>query len=743
MNRFYFLILSFVLCAVSICGQNAARLSSETFRRNLLADVTQAVTREHAKFDVLRGKKQAIDRGATWVVPAMTILYAETKDRKFLEWAKQDLLAMVDGAKLAGGEAKPILSSFRNVLPFCEAYLALREAKMLDADEQKRVAEQIRVSMRAHYAATDYGAHNRGLIDGAGFLVAAQTFPDEPEAAKWRGYGEALIADSWGKWSVEDSSIYNPFWLFYLLRVGELKNKSDELMSLTTTRFYFEQYLRLMMPNAMLPDWGDGDWTHSWAWNFSTMTRAAAAQKNPFYQDFAVRHYDYYRRLAIKEKTDFLRGDELYAAATALRWLDAKVEPQARKFTQSEEVVDDLISKKIAFRNDFGAKSSFLLLNYRDEIPSGRNTREYLNQQLAAFEEKPHHGHADENSVVVLMDDETVLLADGGYRRSFNDGWRADFYHNRVVARTGLPVEGGDAFSFLQADKTYHFVRTEKIHFETFGAIDYSRTSLTDEERGYAGDRIIVFVPSTGMYLIVDNLLVTRAGTKTFVNVWHPDQILKSGADYVVARPDRIPIRKEFWRNERNKELLIQFIDNRDKPTATKEIDRRFNPSKTFYQSVSNYFSAGQRVTFVTVLRPHAVGKFDEKMLSDVQIIENSSGENRSLGLRLNVGAEKLIVAVKLDRNIGLTNYRGRPMFDQNAGTLSYGALRTDADFAFVWEKTKQLDYGFAHASRIDWNNKTLFEMPVNKEIYQGATEFRVLDARDKMPRYRETIERK
>lgn len=751
--------VSLCLCAfLSLCltcSLFSAAQAPETkaFQQQLVRDLGRSLEIQHAGMARAKqaGQKRA-DRGYSYNLAAMTALHSKTGDARLLEWARDDMLWTVESA-IQNGEAHPFLTSFRNLQPFCEAYFYLREKGRLSASDQKKVEEQIRASARTHYDSTDWGAHNRASVDGASFLWAAKVMPRDPEAEKWRRYGDALLYDSWGKWSIEDASIYNPFWLFYVLTAGEATNRVEELMGFVTTRYYFEFYSRLLMPNNMLPDWGDGDWTHQWHWYMADMVRAGSYYRDGRYLHFARQLYNYYMGsgdgsvkvpvagVAIDKTTGnkLLTGDAIYCAGAAVRWLDPEIPIAPYQITRSEEVVDDLVSKKIVFRNDQGGQSSYAMLNYRDQGPYARYQRDYQNQQLAAWEEKPHHGHADENSFTVLMDNRTVLLHDGGYRRDFNEGWRADLFHNRVVARLGWP-NNGDIVGYLSQNQQYHAVGTEKIHFGNFGSIDYSRTRLTDDQVGYTGDRIVLFAVEPGIYVVVDNILIDRPGHKVFVNMWHPDQLIKQGENYVVSWPSRIPIRREYWPNEHNKELLIQFLNNRDKIAGLKEITRRFNPSRAFYQYLAGYFFAGRRLTFVTVLAPHKPSSFSEALLKTVRVIPGSDRESRSLGLSVEINGQPVTVGLKLDQNIGLTNYRGRPMFDFETGSLAYGKLNTDADFAFVMEKGGEAEFGAMNVSRVLYDGKALFDMPLNKHMYQGPGEYRVPAIKDKMPRWQEVV---
>ena len=88
--------------------------------------------------------------------------------------------------------------------------------------------------------------------------------------------------------------------------------------------------------------------------------------------------------------------------------------------------------------------------------------------------------------------------------------------------------------------------------------------------------------------VIVDAVLIDREGPKSFTNMWHPDGILaqgdfdEEGSHWVRSWPERIPIRDEYWTNRHERELLVQFLGNRDKYSQVRSIDRRFNPSTAF-----------------------------------------------------------------------------------------------------------------------------------------------------------------
>lgn len=739
-RRFVLAVASLALCCPAPLLSGAIA-DGAAFRQRLLDDLQRGVEREHSAFQTrLTAKPGPAAPNHAWVLSAMNHLHAQTHDAKFLAWARDDLLAMVRSAPGQNGAApKPLFASFRYLVPFCETYLALKREHLISADEAREVDAQITASAATHFDHTDFGTHNRSLIDGTAFYHAAAAVPNSPDASRWRGYGEALASDSWNAWSIEDASIYQPFWLTYTLVLADLLHKTPEHMKAVTTRFYFDVPKFLIMPNDMLPDWGDGDWTHMWAWNVANLVRAGSYYHDGEYLDVARRLYESHMGF-FKEIED----DNFYCLALALKWLDPQVPFVPLVQETSRPVIDDLVAKKITFRSAHG---DYAMLNYRDQGPYARYQRDYINASIYAPQEKPHHGHADENSFAMLMADKTVLLADGGYLSTFEDGWRADIFHNRVIARTGFPP-ASDLFDYLKMDATYHAVTTEKIHFGNFGSLDYSRTRLVDRERGYTGDRIVLFAPETGLYVVVDSILIDEPGNKVFCNTWHPDQISQRGDHYVVSWPEKIMIRKESWPNPHTRDLLIQFLDNDEKVTQVKEIGRRFHRSQAFYQYLKGYYVRGQRLIFVTVLRPHDPGAFKPEMLDDVKVLPNPARDGRTLGLTFTLRGEAVTVGLKLDQTIGLTNLRGHPAFDFRTGAVTYGALRTDADFAFVrTHRDGSHELGFQYGSEVRFGGEALFDMPVRRNtttfgeaVYPGATEYRLDESKDKMPRWHAVV---
>ena len=146
-------------------------------------------------------------------------------------------------------------------------------------------------------------------------------------------------------------------------------------------------------------------------------------------------------------------------------------------------MLDDVIGKKVVFRNGWDPASTYMLLNYRDEGDGGWLGRHYLRNTISVEEEKMHHGHADENSIVLLMDSASVLLHDAGLPERSSERRRTG-PGDRTISTTVLwsatksVIQRQGVLSFVQNSGAYHAVRTQKIDFVSLRDADMSRTRV-------------------------------------------------------------------------------------------------------------------------------------------------------------------------------------------------------------------------------------------------------------------------
>jgi len=679
-----------------------------------------------------------------YVLWAEAALHDLTGDAVWREQMEADLQTVLEVMRREDSDPGWVTRHFRFLAPVAEAIRHLGAAGRWSERDHATMGALVGATLRERLTYMDYGAQNRALIYGTEFIHGARLWPDDPAAPLWRRVGEALIEDSLRGWAQEDASHYEPFWLCYTLEICDIRGSAPAFLERFTTRFYFEHPRHMLMPDGRLPDWGDGDWTHSWGWNVANWTRAGSHYRDGRYLDCARRHLAANLAVGPADDPEILGG-----LALALRWLDPRVPMVDGTLARSDDVVDDLVGKKYVAR---GAEGAYLLYSYRDEKGCGHLTRDYLAKQLHAPEEKPHHGHADEQSVIAMATGGCLLLADGGYRDDLAQGYRADYFHNRVVVRHGFG-QAANSWDDLRADSSFCRVSTEKLQGGNFGTLDYLRTRLRDEARGYTGDRILLFAPATGLTVVVDSVLIDRAGPKQVFNLWHPHHVVAHGPHHVVSRipglilratsdPEPVTTGPGYWINPPTHDLLIQFLDHRDQVTLRQTIRRRYALSEVFGQVLRNTFQAGQRLTFVTVLRPHLRGGFQEEWLDDVQVTPAADESGRTLGLAFTVAGAAVRVGLKLDPNVGLTQLRGRPMFSSITGLGEYGGgLGTDADFAFVSIRADgSRELGGMHLGQLRLAGESLFSMAPTSRMWQGPGDFQATDCRDRMPRWHEVV---
>ena len=143
------------------------------------------------------------------------------------------------------------------------------------------------------------------------------------------------------------------------------------------------------------------------------------------------------------------------------------------------------------------------------------------------------------------------LLHDGGYRDFMPSGpfgaYRADYFHNRVVARDGkialgqkqgqyrfasperAAVPGQGLLDFFRNSGAYRPVRTQKIDFLALKHFDLSRTRLIDDHLGYEADRIINYVKELDWFVVFDVIRFKKDTYLTLANLWHTRKISAQG----------------------------------------------------------------------------------------------------------------------------------------------------------------------------------------------------------------------
>ena len=472
--------------------------------------------------------------------------------------------------------------------------------------------------------------------------------------------------------------------------------------------YYFEYFLRLLSPAGMIPDYGDARWNENWAEYVACLERGARE----------------YRRGGLKWAAGRILRDMLpwfgdavdarmgIALTDAYRWADDTIQPQTPS-AGSQEALDDLIGKKIVFRNGWDSDADYMMLNYCDEGPYARVPRDYLRQTIPVEEEKMHHGHADENAICLLMSGGSVLLHDGGYRDGLPSGrfgaYRADYFHNRLVVRPYKKDADQPLFEFLRNSGAYCRVRTEKIEFFTSEDVDVSRTRLLDDDLGYSSDRIIVYVKSNGLYLVFDIVTFHKTGYYTLATLWHATDVLQQGDNHFVTAVDTI----DGHTLPKTKALLIAFLEGGDRKSGVFDIRRCKQDETAVFQARASHYQAGHRETFVTALTPHNRGSDTKVLLDSLELLE-ASVPREGIGVQLTDEQGVRYVCVKEDLAMDVLPSNVRPRYTCDSGRVRYGPVETDASFAYVSVRGDELSFLATHMVKVLFDGREVFSSRPN-----------------------------
>jgi len=490
----------------------------------------------------------------------------------------------------------------------------------------------------------------------------------------------------------------------------------------TPEMFYYAQYfLHLMCPDGMIPDFGDAHWHSNWTRYLVFFEAAAAVYNDPELKWAAATIANKFIDFEKIQNTGLA-----YLLLDCYRYGEDRIDP-VTPTTLSKEVMEDVQGKKIVFRNGWDPSSTYLLLNYRDEGDGGLIFRDYLRDAIPVEEEKMTHGHADENSIVLLMSGGSVLLHDGGYRDYMPSGpfgaYRQDYFHNRLCVRqekiwmgqkegeyryspTDHPaIPGQSVMDFLHNAGSYRRIRTQKIDFLTFPDFDYSRTRLIDDKLGYEWDRVIVYIKDPELFVVFDILKASVQEFFTAANLWHTRTIISQGDHWYDTAYDSLRSLALSTDNH----LLIYFPKTHYRLEQVEKKSRYYQKEWVISQTTAQHFELGQHIGFATVLVPHAKDVDPAPWLDKIRYHETDPlGE----GMRVEIAAEGAVidVGVKCDLRMDMIRDWRRPKYTYESGRIQYGELETNGDFFITKRRDGNLAFTIVNLTRAVYDKQILFD---------------------------------
>ena len=658
-----------------------------------------------------------------YLAGTLAFLYGETGEDRYARQAAELLLAFGElrgalpkqyaATRVEYAEGIPSLTNFFFLPPYVRSYLLIRNSTAVDGKSKTIIEKQLAESADFVFRHPEWGAHNRAMLRAEALYDAFLALPEHPHAARWRQMAEVIASDNLKHWEIEDASNYNPIWFHALFSYAEAAKRPDVYTS-AVVRYYLEYYTKLIGPNGTVPDFGDAGWNSASGGLrlVAVLEKGGAVFKDPEMK-WAARSI----LNTVRSRAGVLGVGEAYHLADAYRWADEAVAP-ARPTSLSQEVLDDVIGKKVVFRDGWDSTSMYMLLNYRDEGEGGWLDREYLRQTLSVEEEKMTHGHADENSIVLLMNKGSVLLHDGGYRDSLPSGrygaWRGDYFHNRVIARKDKKDKSQSLMEFVRNSGAYRAVRTEKIDFLNLHDVDMSRTRLTDDNLGYQWDRVVTYLKKPGWFVVVDGIKILRSDYFTFANLWHAQHILSRGDHFFDIVTDSVP----GFQFSPKQSLMVYFPDTYAKTEGAEPLSRHWQQEQAIYQTISSQYKAGGYEIFVTVLVPHDRDVRPESLLPHFKPLKTSA-PYRSYGLTFTRGGEVSSLCVKLDLEMEIARENIRPRYLYELGKVAYGDIETDAHFLYATIRGNDLWYSAANVLRVRYGGKTVMEALPNTHPLQ------------------------
>ncbi len=649
-------------------------------------------------------------------------LYEDTGEEKYVKKAVEMLLTYEELKKIFPKEyyqdrieyAKglPPISNFFSMYSYPKAYLYIKDNKSISKKDRKIIEKGVADCANFLMNYPEWGPMNRAILRSETFFYAALALPKHPDKTKWERMAHALSSDSYQRWEEEDAAGYHPVWLLSLMRMVDATGDKHFYRS-AIPRYYFDYFVNLTTPAGLIADFGDARWPSDWYRFIPIYEKGASVYQEPMYKWMVNRIWDRIKESEYKLTSAYVA----LAFVDAYKWMDESIQPET-PLSGSRLVMEDVVGKKVVFRDGFDPSSTFLLLNYRDEGEGAFAGREFLRTTITAEEEKTHHGHSDENSICSLFYNGSILLHDGGYRDKLPSGeygrFRADYFHNRIVTRKNqrwIQLEGErkeqSLWEFIRNSGAYRPMETQLINFLTFDDVDYSRTRLKDKEMGYEWDRVVIYHKPDQFFIVVDAIQTLRKDFFTHSNLWHTQQILTHGDQWFDTKIDSIG---SYETNKKDNRLLIYFpVKEPARTYGTFPLNRHWQDETTMFETISATYYSGDMEIFVTVLFPHDKTIQAEELVKQFTVVETDKFPS-AVGIKYTKNKTTEIFGIKGDLQMDYRQQNFRPRYNYELGKVTYGPFQTDGNFFFGKITGKKVHWASSNMTKVKYKDHILHE---------------------------------
>ncbi|MCG6987539.1 MAG: hypothetical protein LJF06_05120 [Gemmatimonadetes bacterium] len=597
----------------------------------------------------------------------------------------------------------PPLTNFFEAPYYIGAYLLVKDSPSMTAADRRTIENSISESLNYIFKYPEWGPMNRAMLRAYALELGVEAMPESPDAPRWKKMSRVLASDSWEHWDEEDAKMYHSVWFLTVLRYADAVGDSS-LYQHPTVQYYFDYFTHLLDPTGNVPQFGDARYHSNWSWYVAILERGAT-----------VYHRADYRWAAQRILNANLPANGRIGTGDGMNLLDAYLwsedGPASPPPARSEDVMEDLVGKKIVFRDGYDANANYLFLNYRDEGTYDRMPRDFLRHTIPAEEEKQVHGHSDENAINLLMSKGSVLLDDGGYRPELPSGPngedRADYFHNRLVWRMGKVGRDQSIWDFIRNAGSYETVETEKIDFLRGDGFDMSRTRVTDRHHGVQQDRVITWLKKENVWVVFDIVKFLQTGYYTMADLWDATTILDHGDDYYVTAIDTIAGHPQ----KMGTALRIDMPKIGPRREGTFPLMRNGDKNIAVYEALGSHYLAGQVETFVTVLTPVPRADISRSPVKSVRVVQTPQ-ERRGIGVVLTVDGSEILVAAKTDLDYGILTANVRPRYTWASGRVDYGPFATDADFFLARTTGDTVSWAATNMVGVRYHDQELFAAP-------------------------------
>lgn len=657
-------------------------------------------------------------------------LYEKFGDKEHFKRAKDLLVKYGDYKKAYPPEYYKTKKEYGNGLPalpniflgptYCRAYLLIKNDGGWKKEEKQIVEKNIAESADYITNFQEWGPMNRAMLRAEFLASCVKAVPDHPRRKIWDMIARSIGDDNFGKWEIEDATGYHAIWLYSLLNYGEFIDDNSYLNS-PSMNYYYKYFKELLTPDYTIPEFGDAGYNTGWDRFIPFFVKGAAVTKDP---EIAWVVEQMIKKNVPKDKEKISPAFGLFLL-DCYRWSDENVKPVQPK-TLSSEVLDDIVGKKLIFRDGWKENSNYMLLNYRDEGDGGLLFRDNLRNSIPVEEEKMHHGHSDENSVCLLMSNGSVLLRDGGYRDFMPSGpygaYRQDYFHNKVCIRKNKifkgqnegeyryandrkPVVNQKMLEFFRNSGAYRNTITQKIDFLTQNDFDYSRTRVTDPKLKYQQDRNIIWIKELNVYVVFDIVKLLEDDYYTAANLWHTRKILSRGERWYDTEYDSL---RNIGLNT-NTDLMIYFPFKEEKMDGAESEIRSWQNENVIYQMDSRHCKLTDLITFTTILIPHKKGTDCKSIMNSIKPVVLSNME-KTIGLKIEVNDKVYYIGIKTDLDMDQVRDFRRPKYTYETGKVKFDDLETDGHFVFAKVLPNKLDYFITNCVKATYKDKILFD---------------------------------